>query len=110
MNTTYCIETTDFKIREKIFKHQYGGSPYNVARFLIFARNTSAVRTNLTNKRSTKNAGNGISGLQISKFSGEECHPLWKTSSNKSGGKCPRTLTNQARSAPELTSMQYSAN
>ena len=43
------METIDFRIREKLFKHQYGGSPYNVALFLIFARNTSTVRTNLTN-------------------------------------------------------------
>jgi hypothetical protein len=64
----WIIETIDFRIREKIFKHQYGGSPCNVALFLIFARNTSTVRTNLTNKRSAQNAGNGISGLQISKF------------------------------------------
>jgi hypothetical protein len=64
VNTTYYIETIDFQIREKIFKHQYGGSPYNVALFLIFARNTSTVRTNLTNKCNAQNAGNGISGLQ----------------------------------------------
>ena len=67
MNTAYYIETIDFRIREK-FKHQYGGSPYNVALFLIFARNTSTVRTKLTNKRSAQNAGNGISRLQISKM------------------------------------------
>jgi hypothetical protein len=38
----------DYRIHKKIFKHQYGRSPYNipVALFLIFARNTSTVRTN----------------------------------------------------------------
>ena len=56
---------TDFRIREKIFKHQYGGSPYNVALFLIFAQNTSTVRTNLTNNCSVQDAVYGISELQI---------------------------------------------
>jgi hypothetical protein len=51
VNTTYYIEIIGFRICEKIFKHQYGRSPYNVALFLIFAQNTSTVRTNLTNKR-----------------------------------------------------------
>ena len=72
VNTTYYIETIDFRVREKILKHQHGESPYNVELFLIFARNTSTVRTNLTNKRSAQNAGNDISGLQISDiFHGE---------------------------------------
>ena len=77
------METIDFRIREKLFKHQYGGSPYNVALFLIFARNTSTVRTNLTNKRGTQDAGNGISGIQISKIFWGRMPPdpvrLWKT-------------------------------
>jgi hypothetical protein len=96
VNTTYYIETIDFRIREKIVKHQYGGSPYNVALFLIFARNTSTVRTNLTNKRSAQNAGNGISGLQISKnFWGRmPPDPLWKTTI---------PLTNLTRSAPDVS-------
>jgi hypothetical protein len=37
---TYYIETTDFRIREKVFKHEYGGSPCNVSLFSIFAQNT----------------------------------------------------------------------
>jgi hypothetical protein len=65
VNTTHYIKMTDFRIREKIFKHQYGGSPYNVALFLIFAQNTSTVRTNLTNKCSVQDAVYGISELQI---------------------------------------------
>jgi hypothetical protein len=95
VNTTYYIETIDFWIREKIFKHQYGGSPNNVALFLIFSRNTSTLRTNLTNKRSAQNAGNGISGLQISKIFWGRTPPdsLWKTST---------PLTNQARSAHDV--------
>jgi hypothetical protein len=51
---------------EKVFKHHYGRSPYNAALFLNIAQNTSAVWTNVRNKRSAQNAGNGISGLQIS--------------------------------------------
>ena len=97
MNTTYYIETIDCRVRERIFKHQYGGSPYNVALFLIFPRNTSIVRTNLTNKRSAQNAGNGISWLQISNIFGGRMlpEPLWKTST-------PPPLTNQARSAGDV--------
>jgi hypothetical protein len=68
VNTTYYIETIDFRIREKIFKRQYGGSPYNVVLFLISAQNTSTVRTNLRDKCGAQNAGNGISGLQIWKI------------------------------------------
>jgi hypothetical protein len=84
VNTTYYIETIDFRIREKIFKHQYGGSPYHVALFLIFARNTSTVRTNLTNKRSAQSAGMAFQGFKFQKFSEENAsgpplenlHPL----------------------------------
>jgi hypothetical protein len=42
---TYYIETIAFRIREKIFEHKYGRSPYNVALVLIFAQNTSTVRS-----------------------------------------------------------------
>ena len=52
-------------VKRLIFKHQYGAPPYNVALFFIFIWNT---RTNLTNKFSVQIAGNGISGLQISKL------------------------------------------
>jgi hypothetical protein len=86
VNTIYYIETIDFRVREKIFKH-HGGRVTNVALFLIFARFTNTMRTNLTNKRNAPNAGNGNSGLQISKMfwwrippASGIMHPLWKTS------------------------------
>jgi hypothetical protein len=70
VNTTnYYIETIDFQIRKEVFKHQYRGSSYNAALFLIFAHNTSTVRINLRNECSAQNAGNGILGLQISNIS-----------------------------------------
>jgi hypothetical protein len=38
---------------------------HHVTLFLMLVRNTSTVRTNLRNKCSAQNAGNGFSGLQI---------------------------------------------
>jgi hypothetical protein len=102
VNTTYYIETIDYRIHKKIFKHHYGRSPYNipVALFLIFAWNTSTVRTNWTNKRSTQNAQEmGFQGFRFQKFSRGVCpqtpiamhplpenlHPLY----NKSASQIP---------------------
>jgi hypothetical protein len=75
VNTTYYIETIDFRIREKIFEHQYGGSPYNVALFFILARNTSTVRTNLMNKRTVvlRMQEMAFQGFKFQTFSGREC-------------------------------------
>jgi hypothetical protein len=79
-------------ILKQLISFEYGGSPYNVAIFLVFSRNTSTARKNLT--YGAQNAENSIPGLQISNILGgrlpsdHRSRPprlLWKTStpSNK---------------------------